>query len=129
MAAVDPRAQRDEGTARVLVVEDDAALSDLFAQILADRGHEVSIASDVASAIDQLERAAVDVVVTDLRLPGASGLELLAWVQRRGLSARVIVASAFATAELATHARRLGAHGVLSKPIEPHALIDAVEAA
>ncbi len=114
---------------RVLLVEDDTALGDMFAQVLGERGHEVVLATDVPSAIEHLGRGAFDVIVTDLRLPGASGLELLAWVRARGLAVRVVVASAFATVELAHQARRLGAREVLSKPIEPEALVAAVEAA
>jgi len=113
----------------VLVVEDDHALGELFVQVLAERGHEVELASDVPAAIECLTRHPFDVIVTDLRLPGASGLELLAWVQSRGMPIRVVVASAFATIELTRHARRLGAREVLSKPIEPEALVAAVEAA
>jgi len=114
---------------RVLLVEDDHALGELFVQVLAERGHEVELASDVPSAIERLAAQPFDVVVTDLRLPGASGLELLAWVQARELPIRIVVASAFATIELTRHARRLGAREVLSKPIEPEALVAAVEAA
>lgn len=89
----------------------------------------VSLANDVPSAIAALSASSFDVVVTDLRLPGASGLELLAWVKRSGKPLRVVVASAFATMELTLHARRLGAREVLSKPVEPEALVAAVEAA
>ena len=118
-----------QNTARVLVVEDDEALGELFAQVLAERGHDVALATDVPSAVKLLRAREFDVIVTDLRLPGASGLELLAWVQAQELQLRVVVASAFATTELTHHARRLGAREVLSKPIEPEALVAAVEAA
>lgn len=114
---------------RVLLVEDDAALGELFAQVLEERGHQVELAFDVPSAIKHLQSRAFDVVVTDLRLPGASGLELLAWVRAQSMAVRVVVASAFATVEISQHARRLGAREVLSKPIEPEALVAAVEAA
>lgn len=116
-------------SSRVLLVEDDGALGELFAQILRERGHQVILASDVLTAITALRAGPIDVVVTDLRLPGASGLELLGWVKREGIKVRVVVASAFATTELALHARRLGARQVLSKPVEPEALVAAVEAA
>lgn len=114
---------------RVLLVEDDTALAELFAQILDDRGHAVRVATDVESAKALLAGERFDAVVADLRLPGASGLELLAWVQRHDLRLRVILASAFTTQELSIHARRLGAAQVLSKPVEPADLVSAVEAA
>jgi DNA-binding NtrC family response regulator len=101
----------------------------MFADVLRDRGHAVVLTSDVQTAIELLRTHSFEVLVTDLRLPGASGLELLAWVKREGLAVRVVVASAFATVELALHARRLGAREVLSKPVEPDALVAAVEAA
>lgn len=113
----------------MLVVEDDAALGDLFAQVLRDRGHLVDLAGDVPAAMSAIEKGPYEVIVADLRLPGASGLELVAWARRSGLEVRVVVASAFATADLADHARRLGAAEVLSKPVEPDALVCAVEAA
>jgi two-component system response regulator AtoC len=114
---------------RILVVEDDAALAELFIQIFHERGHAIDRADDVASAVAVLVSEPFDVVLADLRLPGASGLELLAWVRRHRPSTRVILASAFVTRELATHARTLGAREVLSKPIEPTALVAAVEEA
>ena len=114
---------------RVLLVEDDAALGEMFADVLRERGHLVTLCNDVPTAIEALRAVVFEVVVTDLRLPGASGLELLAWVKRERLNLRVVVASAFATVELTHHARRLGAREVLSKPVEPEALVAAVEAA
>lgn len=114
---------------RVLVVEDDLALGELFVQVLRERGHAVDLASDVESARSALAREPFDAVVADLRLPGASGFELLQWMRREGMRARVIVASAFTTSEVAAHARRLGAAEVLSKPVEPAELVSAIEAA
>jgi DNA-binding NtrC family response regulator len=114
---------------RILVVEDDAALGELFAQVLGERGHRVQLATDVRSAKASLAREPFDVVITDLRLPGESGFDLLDWVRRQRLSARVIVASAFASGDVAAQAERLGAERVLSKPVEPSALVSAIEAA
>lgn len=113
----------------MLVVEDDSALGELFVQVLGDRGHSVELACDVESAKARLSGAPFDVVVSDLRLPGSSGFELLAWMRRSALSSRVIIASAFTTREVAEQARRLGASQVLSKPIEPAELVSAIEAA
>lgn len=112
----------------MLLVEDDAALGEMFVDVLRERGHTVTLASDVGSAIELLRAGSFDVLVTDLRMPGASGLDLLAWVKRERLAVRVVVASAFTTVELSLHARRLGAREVLSKPIELEALVAAVEA-
>lgn len=114
---------------RVLVVEDDLALGELFLQVLRERGHSVELSGDIESAKVALTREPFDVVVADLRLPGGSGFDLLTWIRRHSMRARVIIASAFTTHELALQARRLGAFEVLSKPVEPAELVSAIEAA
>jgi len=114
---------------RVLVVEDDAALGELFVQVLRERGHVVELTGDVESAKVLLVGGLFDAVVADLRLPGASGFDLIAWMGRHGLKARIVVASAFTTSDVAAQARRLGAAEVLSKPVEPAELVSAIEAA
>lgn len=114
---------------RVLVVEDDAALGELFVQVLRERGHDVALAGDVGAAKVLLLGEPFDAVVADLRLPGESGFDLLAWIRRQGMPARVVVASAFTSSDVAAQARRLGASEVLSKPVEPAELVSAIEAA
>lgn len=114
-------------TVRVLVVEDDRELGELFYLVLRGRGHVVGVAWDVTSALGMLATGPWDVVVTDLRLPGGSGFDVLAHARRSTPTARLLLASAFATPEVAARARALGAARVLSKPFEPAELWSAVE--
>ncbi len=114
---------------RVLLVEEDDALRTLFADILSDRGHLVTVAADSGSALELLRGGEFDVLVTELRLRGGSGLDLLAWAQRTQPTLCAVVASAFSTSELTAQALRLGARVLLRKPIEPALLLRAIEVA
>ena len=68
---------------RILVVDDEAALRLLLMRELEDRGHVVTAAPHPAEALRLLEAEPVDLVLTDIRMPGLSGLQLTAEVRRR----------------------------------------------
>ena len=62
---------------RVLVVEDEAYVRTSIAEVLGERGYDVDLAASVADALASLGRTPVDVVLTDLKMPGADGLDLV----------------------------------------------------
>jgi len=70
--------------ARILLVEDDEALSDVVERNLLARGHDVSIAADARSALAQLHTAPFDLIVLDINLPDQTGWEVLRAAQREG---------------------------------------------
>jgi two-component system cell cycle sensor histidine kinase/response regulator CckA len=72
-----------DADAAILVVDDDAAMRELVALRLRLLGHEVVMASSVDEAIDLLERQPLAAVLSDVRMPGATGLDLLAYVRQR----------------------------------------------
>jgi CheY-like chemotaxis protein len=116
------RAIRAERT-RVLVAEDDPEMRNLLVQDLQADGFEVVSAMDGLDALGAIGQAssgdpihAFDIVVADLRMPGLSGLDLLAALKRTHSSAPFILITAFASAETHETARRLGAWAVLDKP-------------
>jgi CheY-like chemotaxis protein len=117
--------------ASVLIVEDDAALREVYADALADEGYEVLVASEGREALAMLEDgpAAPCVVLLDLRMPGMSGWELAGHMRRsarwQGLPI-VVVAAHYLLAE---EARRLGASAWLQKPVTLSSLVGAVERA
>lgn len=103
--------------ARILVVEDNEPLRAMLEKILRRDGHEVTA---TASAEDAqrcwLENGACDVVVTDLSLPGCSGLELARWLQGQSAPPRTLLITAWGI-ELESHTlERYGIHALLSKP-------------
>ena len=132
------RATRDENAGLqpiVYVVEDDADLRSAVATCLRSEGYQVLEARDGAQLLGHWPRfstdcgplAAVDVVVTDQRMPGATGLELLADIRHTDWATPVILMSAFVDEEMRVKARRLGAAAVLSKPFNTEDLIDTVQ--
>ena len=104
--------------ARVLVVEDDAEMLQVLQRHLERDGFEVVTAAGGRAGVAALERAEVDVVLTDLVMGEVDGLELLAEVQRRRPAARVILMTAFGTLETAIEALRRGAYDYLTKPFK-----------
>ncbi|MCB1034101.1 MAG: sigma-54-dependent Fis family transcriptional regulator, partial [Acidobacteria bacterium] len=117
------------GEQRILVVEDRDSLRKLLGRALSDEGYRAVEASDGEQAEALLHREPFDLVVTDLRLPGASGLDVLAVSRRLQPRAPVIVMTAYGTVSDAVEAMKLGAFDFLEKPVEVDDLLDLVEAA
>ncbi len=101
---------------RILVVDDDAVFREEFAELLRDDGHQVAVAPSAMKAIEWLEREEADVVLTDLRMPRQSGLELLREVRARWPRTLVVMITGFATIDTALEAMHAGAFDYLRKP-------------
>jgi DNA-binding NtrC family response regulator len=114
---------------RVLVVDDDPSLCETLAGALGKRGFEVEWRTSPDAALPVLERGDVDVVVTDLRMGAASGLDLCARVVVEWPDVPVIVVTAFGTLDTAVGAIRAGAYDFITKPIEIDTLAVGVERA
>jgi two-component system NtrC family response regulator len=108
--------------AKILVVEDDVALRRVIQAQLAQMGFQVSAAEDVPRALDLLRSDLYDLVLTDLNLPGLSGLELLKTVRAECPETVVILMTAFGTIETAVQAMKNGAYDYLTKPLHPYEL-------
>jgi DNA-binding response OmpR family regulator len=109
---------------RILVVEGQHTAGDAIAGLLRRRGHEVQL---VSSAEDALACGDADVLVSDLQLPGASGLELLQELRRRGCAARTVFVGARPSFDESRRALELGAVELLAKPFRLAELVRAVE--
>ena len=99
---------------RILVVDDEEKLRRVIELQLIAAGFDVDKAGSAEEALKVAERA--DLVVTDLKLPGMDGLELLASIRRQNMQAPVIVMTAFGTIEVAVEAMKAGAVDFLLKP-------------
>lgn len=116
----------------VLVAEDDLAMRELIVLALRGEGFRVKEASTGLAVMRILAKADLDpalvpdVLVTDHRMPGANGIEIMREILRRRLPTRVILITAFG--DVATHddARRLGAAWIFDKPFEIEDLVTAV---
>jgi two-component system response regulator HydG len=115
--------------ARVLVVDDDPSLCETLAGALGKRGFAIEWRTDPAAALGVLAGADVDAVVTDLRMGGASGLDLCARVVAEWPDVPVVLITAFGTLDTAIAAIRAGAYDFITKPIEIDALAVALERA
>ena len=78
----------------VLVVDDDAGIADLLADLLAEEGYAVKTAADGAEALAEVERAPVDLVLTDVMMPGVDGVTLSRRLRQRGNPTPVVLMSA-----------------------------------
>lgn len=101
---------------RVLVAEDEKTLRVPLAGFLRSAGADVLAVEDGAEAIRALRRQAYDLVITDVRMPGADGLEVLRVARELHPQCKVIVITAFASIDTAVAALRLGANDYLVKP-------------
>jgi len=115
--------------AKVLIVDDEAAQRGIVSEILKAEGHELWEAVDVARAWTEIEENEPDVVLTDLKMPGKSGMVLVEEISKRPSPPEVVVITAFGSIETAVKAMRLGAYDYLTKPIEREELILVVQRA
>jgi signal transduction histidine kinase/ActR/RegA family two-component response regulator len=114
--------------ARVLVVDDAAAILKVLRRVLEGSGYEVTDAASVDAALAHLKQGTVDLVLTDLQMPDRSGIELAQVVVREHPGVKVIAMSGFEYTDLSQLPRELGIAAVLTKPMQPEALIGAVRA-
>ncbi|HYC78703.1 MAG TPA: sigma-54 dependent transcriptional regulator [Planctomycetota bacterium] len=105
-----------------LVADDDALSREFLAEAVGAAGFDVRTASDGVEALALLERDEPDVVVTDLRMPGKDGLEVLKAAKARRPDRPVIVLTAYGAVDVAVRAMREGAADFLQKPVSPDAL-------
>jgi two-component system, NtrC family, response regulator HydG len=108
--------------ARVLVVEDEAYVRDSLLELLQARGFRVDGASGVAEAMRLLERTPVDVVLTDLRMPELTGLDLVRRLQDTAPEVPVIVLTGHGSVSSAVECLQAGASDFILKPADPGAL-------
>src|SRR5215472_9352973 len=107
---------------KVLIVEDDDGLRQVTHVQLEREGYETSSAVSAESAISILEASQQHLVITDLNLPGISGIELLKRIRAEYPATAVIVMTAFGTVQSAVEAMKAGAYDYITKPVHPYEL-------
>jgi two-component system, NtrC family, response regulator PilR len=103
---------------RILVVDDERSMRELLAIVLKREGYDVLLAENGRSAIATLEREPVDILISDIKMPDMSGVEVLRAAKRVDSDILGIMITAFASTETAVEAMRLGACDYLSKPFD-----------
>lgn len=112
---------------RILVVDDERAIRDEIAEAIVAAGHEARCARNADQALALLAEAPADVVLTDLRMPGVDGLELLKAIGERAEGTAVLLMTAFASVETAVEALKAGASDYLLKPLVLDELLAKIE--
>ena len=111
----------------ILIVDDEDATRDLCRDIAREMGLEVLTASTTSEALERLEQAPVDIVVTDLKVPHLGGLELLQRISSIQPSSSVMVLTQYGTIETAIAATKLGARDYVTKPFHVEELRAKIE--
>ena len=108
---------------KILIVDDEVDLAQALAALLGNAGYACAVCTDGARAYDAFLAECPDLVLTDLRMPGSSGMDLLKKVRHHSPTLPVILLTAFATVDLAVEAMREGAADFLAKPFLPEELL------
>ena len=117
-------------TQRILIIDDEENIRRVTRLTLQAAGYEVAEASDGERGLEAFgDGSSWDAVLLDQRMPGMDGLETLRHINERNATARVIMATAYASIELAVDAMKLGATDFVRKPMTPEILRNAVAAA
>jgi two-component system response regulator PilR (NtrC family) len=102
----------------MLVVDDQSSMREFLSICLKRAGHTVDLAAHVKAATAMLDEHEFDVVITDLKMPGGTGLDVLEAVKTKATATEVIVVTAYATPETAIAAMKRGAYDYLTKPFK-----------
>ena len=113
----------------LLLVEDKAGMRDMLTRVLEREGYRVTATATGEDAITALHTAPFDLVLTDLRLPGADGLAVLEAAKRARDDLPVVLMTAHGSIETAVAAMRNGAHDFITKPFDPDHLVLVLEKA
>lgn len=116
-----------EESGAILVVDDDADMREMVHDMLKDRGHQVTTASSGQEALRLLGEGDYAVVLSDLRMKGMQGIELLTEIKKTVPDINVILMTAFGSVETAVEAMKYGASDYLTKPVKKDELIRVVE--
>jgi two-component system, NtrC family, response regulator AtoC len=103
---------------KILIVDDEPNMLHMLSTILRQDGFDPYTAETAQGALDLAERETFDFILSDVRMPGMDGLQLLETIRTRGIDAIVILMSAYGNIELALEAMRKGAYDYISKPFK-----------
>lgn len=112
-----------------MVVEDEVNIRNALVTMLEKRGYQAHAAGTAEESLSVLEEASIDLLITDLRLPGMGGMELLRHVRASYPQIEILVMTAYGSIETAVEAMRLGAYDYLTKPIDRERFLVIVEKA
>ncbi|MDO9067015.1 MAG: sigma-54 dependent transcriptional regulator, partial [Deltaproteobacteria bacterium] len=103
---------------RILVVDDELSMREFLSILLEREGYDVSVADNAEEALRLMELSLFDLVLSDVQMPGLSGIELLSRIKKLSPETGVLMITAFSAAEQAVEAMKLGAYDYIAKPFK-----------
>jgi len=117
------------GKRTVLVVDDDAAMGEMVTSLLEDRNIEAIYVNSADAALEVAEQRRLDAVLSDIKMPGASGIELLGELRARLADTPVVLMTAFGSIDSAVEAMQAGAFHYVTKPFKRDEVLAVLERA
>ncbi|NOY85844.1 MAG: sigma-54-dependent Fis family transcriptional regulator [Deltaproteobacteria bacterium] len=114
---------------KVLIVDDEAVIRRGLCRVLEGRGYQVEASESGFGAIEKLQKAPFHIVITDLKMPGMDGIEVLKAIKILQPDVPVIIITGYSTVDTAVEAMKNGAFDYISKPFTPEQIIEMVEKA
>lgn len=111
---------------KIIIVEDEDTLCESLKRVFIRNGYDVDISGSAESAIELLKTKTYDVIITDIVLPGISGIDLLKEYKKQKPEQIVIIMTAYANLETAIEALRAGAYDYLTKPFTHEEILGVV---
>ena len=118
---------KNTSNAHILVIDDEQGLCNMLEAILGDLGYRVTTYTDPLKAIKSFKPHEYSMVITDIKMPGMSGIEVLQKLKQRDSEVPVLVITGYATVDLSIQALRSGAFDILTKPFEPEEILNRVK--
>ncbi len=115
--------------AKILVIDDEQIVHESCNRILTEEGYEVKSAFTGQEGFKKIEEEQFDLVITDLKMPGISGMEALKKIKQDNPNIAIVMVTGYSTAETAVEAMKLGAFDYLPKPFTPDELISVINKA
>ena len=115
--------------AKILVIDDEQIVHESCNRILTEEGYEVKSAFTGQEGFKKIEEEQFDLVITDLKMPGISGMEALKKIKKDNPNIGIVMVTGYSTAETAVEAMKLGAFDYLPKPFTPDELISVINKA
>lgn len=115
---------------KILIVDDEPDMLKLLTMILKEKTpYEITVTNNPVEAVELVRTVEFDVVITDLKMPGLDGLQLLEEVKKKDEDIPVIIITAYGTIDAATEALKIGAFDFITKPFKKEQILFTIEKA
>ena len=112
---------------KILIVDDDTAMREMLVSLFRDRGYSVHEASSASAALEAAADQSFDVVLSDIRMAGKTGIEMVGELRQLRPETPVVLMTAFGSIDSAVESMRAGAFDYITKPFEPDAVLLTLE--